>query len=313
LPRSPRPIVLGHRLSASTTAPAEEVDGFAHLRRRHPCLSGPANQTAGRVHLPVAPGCNIGCRFCARSLTDPAQRPGVARGIVTPEDAPELVARARALCPELSVVGVAGPGDALATPHALEALRRVRARFPDLLFCLSTNGLRLAERADEVAAAGVTSVTVTVNAVDPGILERLCAHVVIDGRRHTGREAMTALIAAQLEGIRAAAARGLLVKVNAVLVPEVNDDHVEDIAIAVKAAGAHLMNLIPLIPQHQLAGARAPRCQELEDAREDVERHLEVFRHCQHCRADALGVPGRGRDLGPSLYAEPAPETFSHG
>lgn len=307
--RSPLPVSLQRRPPRG----APDEDAFSHLRKRHPCLSAGANVQYGRVHLPVAPGCNIGCRFCVRSLTDPAQRPGVARGIVAPEDAADLVARARELCPELSVVGVAGPGDALATPHALEALRQVRARFPDLLFCLSTNGLRLAERVDEIAEAGVTSLTVTVNAVDPAILEALCAYVVIDGRRRTGPEAARALIEAQLAGIRAAAARGLLVKVNTVLVPEVNDDHVEAIAAAAAAAGARLMNLIPLIPQHQLAASRAPRCDELEDAREDVERHLEVFRHCQHCRADAVGIPGRGKDLGQALYAEPVADTFSHG
>jgi nitrogen fixation protein NifB len=294
-------------------SPRTRLGGFEHLQRRHPCLSGPASTRFGRVHLPVAPGCNIGCRFCARSLTDTAQRPGVARGLVRPQDAVALVERALELCPDITVVGVAGPGDALATPHALEALAAVHARFPALLACMSTNGLRLPEKVDEVVAAGVSTLTVTVNAVDPLVLERLCAYVIHGGRRLTGREAARVLVDAQLEGIALAAARGLLVKVNCVLVPEVNDDHVEEVARAVAAAGARLMNLIPLIPQHQLADRRAPRCDELEDAREDVERHLEVFRHCQHCRADACGIPGQGPDLGKQLFAQPAPETFSHG
>ena len=178
---------------------------------------------------------------------------------------------------------------------------------------MSTNGLALPGRAGAVADVGVSTLTVTVNAVDPGIVEGLVGYVVHEGRRLTGAEAARVLVAAQLEGIARVANRGVLVKVNTVLVPGVNDDHVEEVAQTVKAAGARLMNLIPLIPQHELAACRAPTCDELEDAREDVERHLEVFRHCQHCRADACGVPGRTGDLGSRLFPEPVPSTFSHG
>ena len=37
---------------------------------------------------------------------------------------------------------------------------------------------------------------------------------------------------------------------------------------------------------------------------------------CQHCRADALGIPGKGKDLHALMYqdrTEQVAETFSHG
>lgn len=61
----------------------------------------------------------------------------------------------------------AGPGDTLATDYALETFRLVKEHHPELIKCMSTNGLLLYERADEIIEIGVESVTVTVNAVDP--------------------------------------------------------------------------------------------------------------------------------------------------
>jgi nitrogen fixation protein NifB len=34
--------------------------------REHPCFSENARHTTGRIHLPVAPKCNIQCNFCDR-------------------------------------------------------------------------------------------------------------------------------------------------------------------------------------------------------------------------------------------------------
>jgi nitrogen fixation protein NifB len=76
--------------------------------------------------------------------------------------------------------------------------------------------------------------------------------------------------------------------------------------------GASLINIIPLIPQHELINNRAPDCEELRAAREAAEQRLPVFRHCKHCRADACGIPGSGVDLADKLYCQSEP-VFSHG
>jgi nitrogen fixation protein NifB len=303
---------------------AARDDRFAHLAKRHPCFSSEAHGRAGRLHLPVSPSCNIRCRFCTRGLSATALRPGIARQVVGPHEAVELVEKSLALCPELAVVGVAGPGDALATDHALEALARVHGAHPELLTCLSTNGLRLAERVDELLEAGVATVTVTVNSLDPVAQARLCRAVFLRSpgesceRLISGEAGARLLIAAQLAGIAAAAAAGIIVKINTVLVPGVNDGGIAMIAERAAAAGASLMNVIPLIPGLGAADLRVPTCDELKAARAAAERHLPVFRHCRQCRADALGVPGRTDDLGARLFGEPGGPpgrdlTFSHG
>jgi nitrogen fixation protein NifB len=265
------------------------------------------------MHLPVSPACNIFCRFCERKIGACEDvRPGVAGELVEPKDAPERVAEALRLCPEITVVGIAGPGDTLATDHACAAFRAIGARFPALIRCMSTNGLLLPEKIGDVIDAGVRTLTVTVNAVDPVILSRLNDGIVYHGDPLTGEEANLILIRNQLEGIRLAAEANLIVKVNTVLVPEINGRHIGAVARAVAKRGASIYNIIPLIPQHKLARLSAPSCAEIDRARGDAENHIPVFRHCQHCRADAVGLLG-GKDFGEQIYRVRAAETFSHG
>ncbi|MDR2078601.1 MAG: radical SAM protein [Treponema sp.] len=287
---------------------------FTHISSRHPCFSGEANMAHGRLHLPVSPVCNIQCRFCKRTFNKAEQRPGVSAVLLKPEDAADLVRKALKLCPEITVAGIAGPGDTLATDHALETFRIIHREFPNLINCLSTNGLLLERYADDLYEAGVGTLTVTVNAVDPVILDKICSHIVLDGKKYTGVAGAGILIEAQKRGIRKAADLGLLIKINIVLIPALNGDHIREIARTVSELGAGIINIIPLIPQHEFAEAEEPSCEELNEAREAAEEFLPVFRHCQHCRADACGIPGKG-DFSSLLYSESREfeQTFSHG
>ncbi|MDR1978507.1 MAG: radical SAM protein [Synergistaceae bacterium] len=277
----------------------------------HPCFGAEAHNKFGRLHLPVSPACNIQCRFCNRAFNKEEVRPGVTAGILHPNQAVETVKKALSLCPDITVVGIAGPGDTLATNSAVEAFRAVHKAYPHLIKCLSTNGLLLPDRAEELLEVGVKTITVTVNAVDPYILEKVVSYIVFEGKRITGPEMGGILTARQLEGIRRASDLGATVKVNTVLVPGVNDEHIEDIARAASEAGAHIYNIIPLIPQHELSHIEEPDCDMLQRAREAGARHLEVFQHCKHCRADACGIPGIS-EFSRELYGGQM-ETFSHG
>ena len=287
---------------------------FEEITLTHPCFSTGAKLNQGRVHLPVSPGCNIHCNFCDRKLNRIDQRPGVAAAIITPEEALEVVRRAVALCPDITVAGVAGPGDTLATPWALETFQLIKAEFPHIIKCMSTNGLLLPDFAEEIIEVGIDTLTVTVNAVAPDIQAQICESVTYHGRRYEGVEAAETLIRNQLAGIRTVAAAGITVKVNTVLIPEINALHVPEVAKTVSDAGARIYNIIPLIPQHKLAWCSAPGCDLISRTRMEAEKYIKVFRHCQRCRADAAGIPG-GDDVSGRLYIRPmrAENTFSHG
>jgi nitrogen fixation protein NifB len=282
------------------------------IRNLHPCFN--AGNNKGRMHLPVSPACNIRCKFCSRVVGGDADeiRPGVAQTLVAPEEAADYVRKALRVFPDITVVGIAGPGDTLATDHAFRAFSNIRARFPELIHCMSTNGLLLPRKIDEVVNADVSTLTVTVNAVDPAILARINGGIVLDGVYLDGAEGAFTLIQNQLEGIRLASRAGIIVKVNTVLIPRINGRHIGTIARAVAKRGASIFNIIPLIPQHLLADERAPGCVEIDASRGKAEQYLPVFRHCQHCRADAIGMIG-GPDYGGRVYQKRMEDTFSHG
>jgi nitrogen fixation protein NifB len=279
-----------------------------------------AKPNKGRVHLPVSPGCNIHCNFCDRKLNHIDNRPGVASAIISPKEALEVVRKSISLCPDITVAGVAGPGDTLATPYALETFRLIKAEFPDIIKCMSTNGLLLPDFADEIIETGIDSLTVTVNAVDSDIESRICESITYHGKQYTGKEAAEILIENQLAGIGKVSAAGITVKINTVLIPQINADHVRDVAKTVSEAGAKIYNIIPLIPQHKLAWCSAPGCDLISKTRAESEQYIKVFRHCQRCRADAAGIPG-GIDVSNQLYIRPvksetsrfAENTFSQG
>ena len=292
---------------------------FTELRESHPCF-GQGKAATGRIHLPVCPGCNIACRFCERSLNDSENRPGVTSRVLKPEETIPLIKKALEISPEIRVAGIAGPGDTLASDNAIKTFRLIRSEFPQLIKCMSTNGLLLAERADEIIAAGIDSLTVTVNAVDPEIEAQLNDYIIWHGKKIEGVEAARILIKNQLEGIRKIADAGIVVKVNTVLVPRINGAHIEEVAKAVAAAGAKKYNIIPLIPTAKLSEEPAPTCQEIHGARAAASKHIELFLHCNHCRADAVGVPGKtefSRQIyaafGASGAAGALKENFSHG
>ena len=286
---------------------------FSELTREHPCFGSHAART-GRIHLPVCPGCNIACRFCQRSLNYEENRPGVTGRVLKPEEACQIVEKALEISPDIKVAGIAGPGDTLASDNAFKTFELIGQRFPWLIKCMSTNGLLLNERADEVIAAGIDSLTVTVNAVDPQILVQLNDYVVWHGKKLEGIEGAKILIQNQLEGIKKIAEAGITVKVNTVLVPRINGNHIAAIAQAVAEAGADKYNIIPLIPTAKLKDEPAPNCAQIEEARRAAGEYIEIFLHCNHCRADAAGVPGKS-EISKELYrgAPAFEENFSHG
>jgi nitrogen fixation protein NifB len=261
----------------------------------HPCFDARAHDRVGRVHLPVAPRCNIHCRFCERRvcahLTD--QHPGWTQRLLSPSEA---VNRVRALVSahpgEHFVVGVAGPGEPLANEATLESLALVQDAFPHLTRCVSTNGLLLEEKLPALLRVGISALTVTVNAPDGEVGQRIYAWVRYRGTTYRGREGAELLIERQIAGITAALGAGLAVKVNTVLVPGINDTHLVLLAGRLKQLGVRLMNVMPLIPGGQMADRRPPTCEELMQARDTCAALVPQFFKCEQCRADVVRFPG---------------------
>jgi nitrogen fixation protein NifB len=276
----------------------------------HPCFDDAARHRYARLHLPVAPACNVQCNFCNRKYDCANEsRPGVTSVLLDPQQAADYVDAALRHQPRLSVVGIAGPGDPFAEPKVtLDTLHLVRLRHPELLLCVASNGLAIAEHAPELAKLGVGHVTVTVNAVDPLIGARIYSWVRHEGRVLKGTDGAAALWERQQEGIRALKSVGLTVKVNTVIVRGVNDRHVPEIARTVRALGADLMNPIPLYPADGavFTAEQAPDARELLRVKVEAGEHIPLMTHCARCRADAAGLLGKDDPVLAQILAQSA-------
>jgi nitrogen fixation protein NifB len=269
----------------------------------HPCYSEDAHHYFARMHVAVAPACNIQCHYCNRKYDcSNESRPGVVSEKLTPEQAFRKVMAVAAEVPQLSVLGIAGPGDALANAqNTFRTFDLVSKALPHLKLCLSTNGLALPDHVDSIAAYNIEHVTVTINMVDPEIGMRIYPWIFYKHKRWEGRDAARILHVRQMEGLEALTAKGILVKVNSVLIPGVNDDHLAEVNAVVRAHGAFLHNIMPLIsdPAHGthygLSGQRGPSPQELKALQDRLGGGAKLMRHCRQCRADAVGLLGEDR------------------
>lgn len=266
---------------------------------RHPCYSFEAHHKYARMHLPVAPLCNIGCNYCNRKYDCLHEsRPGVTSGILTPEAARQKYIRVKEKIENLSVAGIAGPGDALANwENTRKTIELIKQCDPEVIFCLSTNGLMLPGYAREIVDLGVNHVTVTVNCLDPGIGQRIYRFVKYNGRRYEGAYGAKLLINNQLAGIECLARLGVMVKVNIVMINGVNDRHIPDVVKKVKELGAFITNIMPLIPAPGSVFEDFPRTgpKDLSKMRNICRADLQQMYHCKQCRADAIGLLGDDR------------------
>lgn len=301
-------VEIEHRAEAVELVPVEEK-----RVRTHPCFEDACPATA-RIHLPVAPLCNISCNYCLRRFDCANEsRPGVVTKVLSPQEALERYISARERVESLDVVGIAGPGDALANwDQVRETLQLIREVDKDVLFCLSTNGLLLPRFADELIELGVTHVTVTMNAVDPVVGALVYRQVTLDHITYTGEAAAAVLLSNQIAGIKRLTSQGILVKVNCVLIEGVNDRHVDAVAQKAAELGAKMANIMPMIPVPGSPFGNRPLVKNsvVRSTRERCEQYLPQMRHCRQCRADAVGK--LGEDIRALFDEKPEDKVASH-
>lgn len=247
----------------------------------HPCLDDGSSGPVGRLHLPIAP----------RSLARIRFAPSAAGQALTPHDALAWMEDLIEDGTPVDVVGVTGPGDPLATPEpVLAALKSVHTAHPEISLCLATLGLGAAERAEALAASGVSLVTLLIDAVDPAVAEALYAWVRPGVKNVPLGEGVRLLIKAQAEAVKALQAAGVAVKVNTTVYAGVNDHHVESLARTVAALGADTLALRPYRSgEGDGFESLEPSAELMASLHEAAARHIAVAPPRTGCGADVVG------------------------
>ncbi|ACK70551.1 nitrogenase cofactor biosynthesis protein NifB [Gloeothece citriformis PCC 7424] len=285
---------------------------------KHPCYSEEAHHHYARMHVAVAPACNIQCNYCNRKYDCANEsRPGVVSEVLTPEEAAHKVLVIAGKIPQMSVLGIAGPGDPLANPNqTFRTFELVADKAPDIKLCLSTNGLMLSDHIDRIKELNVDHVTITINMIDPEIGTKIYPWVRYNRKRYTGLEGVKILHERQMEGLDALREADILCKVNSVMIPGINDHHLQEVNEVIRSKGAFIHNIMPLIsaPEHGthfgLTGQRGPTPKELKAVQDSCSGNMKMMRHCRQCRADAVGLLGedRSQEFTKDKFLEMAPE-----
>ncbi len=261
---------------------------------RHPCFNAKVKGRYGRVHLPVAPRCNIQCNYCNRKYDCVNEsRPGVTSTVLSPDQALHYMGRVLEKEPRISVAGIAGPGDPFANAaETLETMRLIRKKFPDTILCLASNGMNLAPHVPELAEIGVSHVTVTVNGVDPEVTARIYSWVRDGKIIYRGVQGAELLLARQVAAIEALKKHGITVKINTIVIPGINDHHIMEVARAMRELGADLLNCMAMFPNADTVfeDIAEPSRRVMAEIRDRAGKYLPQMRHCTRCRADAVGL-----------------------
>ena len=216
---------------------------------------------------------------------------------MTPEEAVKRTLEEIERRPMLRIAAVSGPGEPLANETTFSTLNRVKTEFPDIHFCLSTNGILLAENVSRLVDLNVETVSVSMSTTNPLSAARIYQWAILDGELHHGEEMGRRVIEKQLEGIRRANNVGIRVKVNTILIPSINSQDIDDLNRLLAKFGAAIQNIVPLVPNDDMKHLQAPSPSDLAKIRQASSKHIKQFYHCQQCRSDVVGIPGRDSPL----------------
>ena len=273
------------------------MENTTALNKVHPCFDKEAKLKYARIHIPVAPKCNVQCGYCNRKYDCVNEsRPGVTSSILKPFQALNYIRAISQRIKNVSTVGIAGPGDAFAEPEkTLESIRLIKNEFPDKIFCLSSNGLNILPYIDEIAALNVTHVTVTINSFRLETLEKIYKWARFNKKMYRGIEAAKLMLSQQGEAVKKLVEKGIVVKINTVIIPGVNDTEIEEVAKIVSELGATTMNCIPLIPTEgsDMAHFEKPTGEAVRNIIRSIHKYIKPMTHCARCRADAAGMLGK--------------------
>ncbi|MFC3173530.1 GTP 3',8-cyclase MoaA [Novosphingobium bradum] len=170
-------------------------------------------------------------------------------------------------------------GEPLVRRDMIELVRALGRKIGDGLeeLTLTTNGTRLAEFADDLAAAGVRRINVSLDTRDRAAFAKL-----------TRRDALPQV----LEGIAAAREAGLKVKLNTVALKGVNEDEIPDLIGWAHGLGLEL-TLIEVMPLGEVEEDRFDHYLPLSAVREGLERRW-------------ILAPSAHRSGGPARYFDVA-------
>ena len=228
------------------------------------------NRRVTYLRLSVTDRCDLRCSYCM-----PEQMRFLPRKEVLSLE--ELHKLSLAMIERgISKIRLTG-GEPLVRRDMIELVHAIGRKLGDGLdeLTLTTNGTQLAQFADDLAAAGVKRVNVSLDTLDAALFEKLSR------RDRLGQV---------LQGIAAAKQVGLEVKLNTVALKGLNEAEIPSLVEWAHAQG-HAMTLIEVMPLGEVEGERVDHYLPLTAVRDELEKRWTL-------------TPSEHRSGGPARYVD---------
>jgi cyclic pyranopterin phosphate synthase len=222
-----------------------------------PALIDRHGRTISYLRVSVTDRCDLRCRYCMAEDMRFLPRDALL-------DLDEIAAIAeRFIARGVSKIRLTG-GEPLVRRGAIDLARRLGRQIGQGLdeLTLTTNGTRLADCAGDLSAAGIRRINVSLDSLDP------------DRFRHITRHGDLSRV---LEGIAAAKAAGLAVKINMVALKDLNQDEIPAM-LAWCVEQGHDLSLIETMPLGSIDEDRADRFVPLTAVFDDLSRRFDLIR-----------------------------------
>jgi nitrogen fixation protein NifB len=229
------------------------------------------------MSIPVAPACNMMCNFCSKDsdCVCNGNSPQYISKPMTPRQGVNFAINSTNKNHRIKILKICGPGEPLFNHQTFEVLRRLNNELPDFIYSISTNGLLLKEKAEELLKLNVKLVEVSINAAFNNSSEKLYSRILRGDKIISGFPMLSEdLLSAQIEGIRACVEKGIAVKVNSIYFPGINEKDLYFIAELINKIGVRAMCIISCIANGKLRGLRTPTMSELSAIQQEIAKIL---------------------------------------
>ncbi|MBW8842891.1 MAG: GTP 3',8-cyclase MoaA [Sphingomonadales bacterium] len=222
-----------------------------------PALIDRHGRTISYLRVSVTDRCDLRCRYCMAE-----DMRFLPRDALLELDEIAVIAE-RFIARGVSKIRLTG-GEPLVRRGAIDLARRLGRQIGQGLdeLTLTTNGTRLADCAGDLSAAGIRRINVSLDSLDP------------DRFRHITRHGDLSRV---LEGIAAAKAAGLAVKINMVALKDLNQDEIPAM-LAWCVEQGHDLSLIETMPLGSIDEDRVDRFVPLTAVFDDLSQQFDLIR-----------------------------------
>lgn len=266
-------------------------DNQGKIACKHPCFDN-CDFHHAVIHLPVAAQQNIGYRGDMQKGASPYISFGkVIKKVLSPYEAAWYFNDAKKSIPNLTVAAISGPGEPLADFEAVkDTFRLIRQANPEILLCLSTNGLMLPIYANHLISLGVNYVTVTMHTVTPETGALMYDYITYLGYKHCGVKGADLLLKNQIWGISYLASRNVSVRLNIPVIKGVNEGEISDMVRLAREWGCKLTNIVkPATGRfNNENGPEAYNSDEWSSFRQNQEKIIPQSYFCKPCYASTV-------------------------